>query len=122
MYLVLILPDGSKSMIPVEWTDFAIATHSKQATAAQTMPTLGSLADLLHARAVVDALLSRLAAVNSENSKAAASKESTIAKEPESLRSSSPRSISLGNRAPRTQDRRYRDPGTHHREHNARKP
>src|ERR1039458_5171889 len=30
LYLVLILPDGSKSMIPAEWTDFASATQPQR--------------------------------------------------------------------------------------------
>lgn len=122
MYLVLILPDGSKSMIPVEWTDFAIPAQPKQAPSAQTMPTLGSLADLLQARAVVDALLSRLAAFNSENAKPTASKESDIAKEPDPLRSSSPRNVALGNNPRRTQNGSHRHPGAHDREHSPAQP
>lgn len=59
MYLVLILLDGSKSMVPAEWTDFALPTQPERAPAAPSAQTLGSLEDLLHARAVVDALLSR---------------------------------------------------------------
>jgi hypothetical protein len=78
MYLVLILPDGSKSMIPAEWTDFALPTQPERtSSAAPTLaPTVGTIEDLLHARAVVDALLSRLAGVANED----ASKESPIAR------------------------------------------
>jgi hypothetical protein len=43
MYLVLILPDGSKSMIPAEWTDFALPTQPERAPAAPRAQTLGSL-------------------------------------------------------------------------------
>jgi len=30
MYLVLILPDGSKSMIPAEWTDFGLPEQKSE--------------------------------------------------------------------------------------------
>ncbi len=60
LHLVLILPDGSKSLIPVDWTDLASPAQPQQVRSAQTAATLGSLEDLLHARALVDALLSRL--------------------------------------------------------------
>jgi len=114
MYLVLILPDGSKSMVPAEWTDFALPTQPEQASsAAPTLATtVGTLEDLLHARAVVDALLSRLAAVANED----ATKESPIArKKSEPVRSSPRRNLPLGNLGRRTQDRRDRDSGTPHR-------
>ncbi len=104
-------------MIPVEWTDFAIAPQPKQASSAPTTPTLGSLADLLHARAVVDALLGRLAGCNSEM-KSTTSKESAIAKKSEPLRFASPRNVPLGSTARRTQNGSHRHSGTHHREHN----
>ena len=110
-YLVLILPDGSKSMIPVEWTDLATPAASKP----DTVPTLASLEDLLHTRAVVDALFSRLPAFHIENRNRAAGKESTIAKESEPLRSSSRRNVALGDLARRTQNGGHRSPGTHHR-------
>jgi len=113
MYLVLILPDGSKSMIPAESTDFALPTQPERDPAAPRAQTLGSLEDLLHARAVVDALLSRLAAVANED----ATKESPIArKKSEPIRSSPRRNVSLGNIGRRTQDRRDRNSGTTHRE------
>jgi len=112
MYLVLILPDGSKSMIPAEWTDFALPTHPERTPAAPTAPTFGSLEDLLHARAVVDALLSRLAAVANEDG----TKESPIArKKSEPVRSSPRRNLPLGNLARGTQDPRDRNSGTLHR-------
>ena len=52
--LCLVLPDGSKSLIPAAWTD--IDSGAEPAAGAGT---LGSLADLLHARAVVDGLIHR---------------------------------------------------------------
>jgi len=116
MHLVLILPDGSKSLIPADWTDFASPAPAQRAVSAPIAVTFGSLQDLLHARAVVDALLSRLPALNSENRKAPARKESPIArKESEPLRSSSQRNLPLGNSARRTQDSGDRNSGPPHR-------
>jgi hypothetical protein len=59
LYLVLILPDGSKSMIPAEWTDYASVSQPRQAVSEQNRAVLGSIEDLLHARAITDALLNR---------------------------------------------------------------
>jgi hypothetical protein len=96
LYLILILPDGSKSLIPADWTDFAFVTRPRQALSVHATATLGSIEDLLHARAITDALLNRLAAIPSE----AAEKESTLARKPsESLRSASRRKLSLGSPA-----------------------
>src|SRR5208337_162357 len=54
LQLVLILPDGTKSLIPAEWTDF------EGAPAASGSPQLvGSLEDLLRLRSLVDAFLRR---------------------------------------------------------------
>jgi len=123
LHLVLILPDGSKSLIPVDWTDLASPAQPQQARSAQTAATLGSLEDLLHARAVVDALLSRLAALQSENGTPPATKESSIArKQSEPLRSSSRRNLPLGNPARRRQASRDRDPGTPPRERKPTQP
>ncbi|NNN02114.1 MAG: hypothetical protein HKL86_09820 [Acidimicrobiaceae bacterium] len=52
--LCLVLPDGSKSLIPASWTD--VDTGAEVASGAET---LGSLAELLHARSVVDGLIHR---------------------------------------------------------------
>ena len=81
LHLVLILPDGSKSLIPADWTDLALPA---QLSSKPTTTTLGSLQDLLHARAVVDALLGRLAPATSEIGRSPATKESKLArKKPE---------------------------------------
>src|SRR5689334_13996820 len=53
---VLILPDGSKSLIPADWTDFQIPFCAPQAPA-----LVGSLDDLLRLRNLVDTLLARSA-------------------------------------------------------------
>ena len=123
LHLVLILPDGSKSLIPVDWTDLASPAQPQQVRSAQTAATLGSLEDLLHARAVVDALLSRLAARQSEKGNSPATQESPIArKESEPLRSVSRRDLPVGNTAGRTQSSRDRHPGTPHRPRSLRQP
>lgn len=93
LYLILILPDGSKSMIPAEWTSFSSVARPPQAVSVDARATLGSVEDLLHARAITDALLNRLAAIKSE----AAEKESPLARKlSKSLRSASRRKLSLG--------------------------
>jgi hypothetical protein len=60
LQFVLILPDGSKSLIPADWTDFKSAS-----SAPQDSPLVGSLDDLLRLRDLVDALLRRAANVPS---------------------------------------------------------
>src|SRR5437867_10127997 len=54
LYFVLILPDGSKSLIPAAWTDF-----DSPARPAGDQQLVGSLEGLLHLRSLVDALLGR---------------------------------------------------------------
>lgn len=113
LLLVLILPDGSKSLIPADWTDLASPTQSVGTPAATTF---GSLENLLHARAVVDALLGRLAPVTSEDGISATSKESVSArKQSKPLRSSPRRNLPLGKPQRGTQKPRHPDPGTPHR-------
>ncbi len=121
MHLVLILPDGSKSHIPADWTDFASAAQPPHAVSPQTA-TLGSLEDLLHACAVVDALLSRLAAPESENASSAAKEEGILATKSESLRPSSQRNLRVGNIGERPEDSRDRTPRTAHRQRSRRQP
>jgi len=57
LYFVLILPDGSKSLIPGDWTDFAAASSSQ----IRDNHLIGSLEDLLRLRFLADALLQRAA-------------------------------------------------------------
>jgi hypothetical protein len=54
--LCLVLPDGSKSLIPAAWTDLPVAPEP----AASATTTIGSLSDLLRAAAVVGGLVRRL--------------------------------------------------------------
>src|SRR6266487_255598 len=53
--LLVVLPDGSKSLIPAAWTDL----DGADVGAATDTAALGSLAQLLHACTVVRALLAR---------------------------------------------------------------
>jgi hypothetical protein len=57
--LLLVLPDGSKSLIPAAWTDLDRAADSTDADADTVVATLGSLADLLAACVVVADLAER---------------------------------------------------------------
>ncbi|MBZ5529463.1 MAG: Y4bD/Y4pK family protein [Acidobacteriia bacterium] len=56
LQFVLILPDGSKSLVPAEWTDFRGAAGPPP-----SLQLLGSLGDLLRLRGLADALLHRSA-------------------------------------------------------------
>jgi hypothetical protein len=57
LFVLVVLPDGSRSLIPATWTDWNAAAHGSQRS--QREPCLASLTDLLHARAIVDALVGR---------------------------------------------------------------
>jgi hypothetical protein len=57
LHLILVLPDGSRSLIPATWTDFE---GGVTVTGRPHHTSLATLPDLLQARAVVDALLRRL--------------------------------------------------------------
>ena len=74
LYVLAVLPDGSRSLIPASWTDWS-GRRTPAEDADKASHKLGSLADLLQARTVVDALLLRLA-------ESAAQKESCHADEP----------------------------------------
>ena len=54
--LLLVLPDGSRSLIPASWTD--LKTVSDKATTGP-QASIASLGQLLHTRIIVDALLRR---------------------------------------------------------------
>ena len=55
--LILVLPDGSKSLVPADWTDLREGISSAEKV--ETSSSLGSVSELLRVRAVVDALLAR---------------------------------------------------------------
>ena len=121
LHLLLILPDGSKSLIPADWTDLPSLAH-QQALSAHTAETLGSLEDLFHARAVVDALLGRLARPQSEAPNSIGTKEGILAAKSESLRPSAQGNLRLGNPGERTQGSRGRNPRKAHRPRGRRQP
>jgi hypothetical protein len=54
LQFVLILPDGSKSLIPADWTNFQAASCVPPGP-----QLIGSLDDLLRLRALTDVLLRR---------------------------------------------------------------
>ena len=62
LHLTLVLPDGSRSLIPAAWTD--LDTNNLQTPPSDDRPsksvTIGLLSNLLHARKVVDSLLRKL--------------------------------------------------------------
>jgi hypothetical protein len=55
-----VLPDGSKSFIPAAWTDLDGNEASSFSSKKTNLKTIGSIAQMLHTRKVVDALLNRL--------------------------------------------------------------
>jgi hypothetical protein len=64
LHLLLILPDGSKSLVPADWTNLNCTSDF---TIQKEIATLGSLSELLHLRTVIDALLRRLASAEATN-------------------------------------------------------
>ena len=56
--LLLVLPDGSKSLVPAAWTD----ADQSAVDGEQSAATLGALSDLLHACELVADLAGRRAA------------------------------------------------------------
>jgi len=76
--VLLELPDGSKSLIPVAWTDLAAdASQPPAATAA-----VGTLADLLAAVALVAALLTRASGDEEQAARLSPCKEDNRAAHP----------------------------------------
>ena len=61
--LLVVLPDGSRSLIPARWTDLAAMPVAEPAAATENgrPHSLARLVDFLHARTILDALLSRVA-------------------------------------------------------------
>jgi len=58
LHLTLVLPDGSRALIPAGWTDLNPQTSYSDSPNAAVL--IGSRADLVHARKVVDSLLRTL--------------------------------------------------------------
>ena len=60
--LLVVLPDGSRSLVPADWTDLEAARQAKLTLSAKSNiepSCLGRLADLLQLRKIVDALQDR---------------------------------------------------------------
>jgi hypothetical protein len=66
LHLLLVLPDGSRSWIPACWTDLKTAPDQAPAANIDQPALLGTLSQLLHTRAIVDALLHRREASDDE--------------------------------------------------------
>jgi hypothetical protein len=122
LLLLLILPDGSKSLIPADWTDLASIAQPHVAVTSNQTATLGSLEDLFHARAVVDALLGRLAQPQSQEADPTVTKEGVLAAKSETLRLSAQGNLRMGNTGKRTQVSRERNPRKAHRPRSRRQP
>src|SRR4030088_3748545 len=61
LLFLVVLPDGSRSLIPASWTNWEAAGVAHELSASrceQRAPCLASLADLIHAREIVEPLLS----------------------------------------------------------------
>ena len=99
LLLVLILPDGSRSLIPADWTDL----RSQPGQPSENAP-FASQEDLLRLRALADALLNRApAAAISVREEAYATTRSAVCE------NASSGSTSMGTTGPRTKTNRRRD-------------
>lgn len=68
LQLTLVLPDGTRSLIPASWTDMDKASPGigpDTSNPIRSLVLLGSVSDLLRTRKIVDALLRKLAAKES---------------------------------------------------------
>ena len=77
LHLLLILPDGSKSLVPAAWTNL---NSTPDLTVQKQSATLASLDELLRMRTLIDAFLRRLASVAEEAAKPINEEESNSAK------------------------------------------
>jgi len=59
LHLILTMPQGGRALIPKEWTDLEALPPDSPTQANPHNNLLGSVRELLHARAIVDALLNR---------------------------------------------------------------
>src|SRR5262249_50319748 len=67
--LLVVLPDGSRTLMPARWTDLNPPAGQKPDAAAGQTPVLASASQLLCARTIVDALLRRCEAGHNEASR-----------------------------------------------------
>jgi hypothetical protein len=65
LLLTLVLPDGTRSLVPAAWTDLHAFQDTRPPDDKRSQPSsLASRAELLHARTIVTALLQRPDAAN----------------------------------------------------------
>jgi hypothetical protein len=104
LYFVLILPDGSKSLIPADWTDFAAESPSE----IHDNHLIGSLEELLQLRFLADALLQRVATSAAQS---VSQQESHAATESELPRHPDSGDVLVGGTGRRAQATRNRNSG-----------
>jgi hypothetical protein len=105
LFFVLILPDGSKSLIPADWTDYAPASPLR----VSDNHLIGSLEDLLQLRFLTDALLQRAATSATQS---VLQQESHAATESELHRYPGSGDVLVGSTERRAQADRNRNPRT----------
>ena len=76
LHLTLVLPDGSRSLIPAHWTDLSgRKTKNLTSTGSHSISNIiATTHDLLHVRKIVDALLCKLNSSKQEFKKASTEK------------------------------------------------
>jgi len=110
-HLVLILPDRSRSLIPTEWTELDSFTPGSLTLPKQNAH-LGFVKDLLHTRAVVDALLHRRATSINNGEKSVPEENNHLATHSELSRHPHPGNPGLGNDGKRAKDGGDRSSGS----------
>ena len=111
LHLTLILPNGSRSLIPAEWTNLDASLQSSLASPNPNLH-LGSVRDLLHALAVVDALLRRRPPSHGSDGKSVGEENHSVATPSELSRYPHSRNPDMGNAGERTKNPGDRSSGT----------
>jgi hypothetical protein len=112
--LLVVLPDGSKTLMPAAWTDHGCAAAGADRTADSTAATLAAPEDLLRASILVRALSARAVAGSGQAARMSPTKENERAAcAAESDTSTSPGASPRGDRlaARGRARRRDQDPG-----------
>ena len=117
LHLILILPKGGRALIPMEWTDIKGLSQNPP-TQDKLHTHLGSIRDLLHARAVVDALLSRRSSETSSDGKSVDKENAHLATHAKLSRPPYSRNSNVGDAGGATTNPRHRSLGTTDRQGN----